>query len=90
MVTTLRSLLARREASVDPEDVYALFVRRARGRWGERMTLKPRRLSRGILTVECGSPLWRTELVFHADELLTELLSDLPGSRLSRIAAVLR
>lgn len=89
MATKLQKLLQPVPRALEPQDVFAAFQRAARQRWGERVPLEPVRVVRGVLTVTCPSPLWRTELLFTAHAVLTGLHHELPGSPVRRISAVL-
>lgn len=89
MATALRQLLRTSSRSTEPHDVYAAFLRLAKARWGERVSLEPRRFAAGVLTVSCSSPLWKAELLSHTEELRSALQEALPTARLNRIRAVL-
>lgn len=90
MATKLQSLLRPVRRALEPHDVLAAFSSAARARWGERMPLEPVRYTRGVLTVRCPSPLWRTELTFTAEVLVGQLRHALDGEHPRRVAAALK
>lgn len=90
MVTKLQHVLRRPRHQVEAHDVSAAFLRRARERFGERMPLAPVGVVRGALRVSCPSPLWRLELLYSADALLTALHRDLSEVALRRMTPILR
>lgn len=89
MATKLALFVSTHPRGVESADVRAAFMRISRARWGDHMPLEPLRISRGTLTVRCPSPLWRTEMLFNAEDLQGSLLEELPGTSLTRISAVL-
>ncbi len=89
MATKLQSLLTPVPRHLDAQDVRAAFRRIAEARWGERMPLDPVRYARGVLTVRCPSPLWRTELLYSTEDVKDELARALPTLSLRRVSVVL-
>jgi len=89
MARKLQTLLRSLPRNLEQEDILASFLRIARARWGERSALEPVHFSRGALTVRCPSPLWRTEITFHAEDVKEALLHELPGVTLQRVSGVL-
>ncbi|TSC63700.1 MAG: hypothetical protein G01um1014106_433 [Parcubacteria group bacterium Gr01-1014_106] len=90
MATKLQHLLRIPARGIEPHDVTAAFTRLAQERWGSRVALEPQRFSRGVLTVACASPLWRTELLFQEETLRAALQGVFPELPLRRMRAVLR
>lgn len=87
--TKLSTLFSPTPHPIEAQDVLAAF-RRCVGRfWGERVPVEPVRWSRHVLTVACASTLWRTEVLYHTENLKEELLRELPTTLLRRIAVLL-
>lgn len=74
---------------LEAQDVRAAFLRVARERWGNPMPLEVGRVYSGLLTVRCPDPLWRTEVLYSAEDLRAAIERQLPGLRLRRVSAVL-
>lgn len=89
MTTRLQSLLHHSARAIEPADVFAAFRRIARQRWGSVVPYEPVRYGRGVLTVRCSSPLWRTELLYSTDWVKETLLHDLPVLTLNRVTVLL-
>lgn len=89
MATHLRSLLADRRGGAESQDISAAFLRAARQRWGERVPLVVASARHGIVRVRCPSPLWRTEVLYSAEELKGRVAELLPAAHVRRITTEL-
>ena len=89
MTTRLQSLLHRSARAIEPADIFAAFRRIARQQWGSVVPYEPVRYGRGVLTVRCSSPLWRTELLYNTEWMVGALLRDLPLLTLHRVTVLL-
>lgn len=91
MAEKLRVLFTKIPRGLEQADVFAVFLRVARARWGDYMPLEPIRFSHGTLTIRCPSPLWRVEVLFHAntEDFKKNLLHKLPKLSLQRVSGIL-
>lgn len=89
MATKLAAALPLFPRAIEAHDVCAAFLRVARQRWGSQMPLEPARYARGVLTVRCPSPLWRTEVLYSTETIKEELAAELPQLSLRHVSAVL-
>lgn len=89
MATKISAALPSFSRAIEAHDVRAAFLRVARQRWGDQMPLEPARYARGMLTVRCPSPLWRTEVLYSTETIKEELSAELPQLFLRHISAVL-
>ncbi len=74
---------------LEAQDLRAAFLRVAKEWWGDLIPLEVGRVSFGLLTVRCPDPLWRTEVLYRAEDLRVAIERQLPGLRLRRVAAML-